>query len=50
MIDRDNRGEPEEAIDIGRGAGVVEARVEADIGYVLAGWLHDYEGNGQVAH
>ena len=49
---RDNRVEPEEIIvhlNIDRGSGVVDARVEADIGYVLAGWLHDYAGPGEMA-
>lgn len=44
--------EPEDIpvhLEVDRSAGVVEARVEAPIGYVLAGWVHDHPGPGDMA-
>ena len=35
-------------LDIDRSAGTVGATVEADIGHVLAGWLHRYRGPGRM--
>ena len=36
-------------LTIDRSGGLVDVRVEADIGHVLAGWLHGYPGPGQIA-
>lgn len=48
---RDPELRPEDmdvTLTINRGTGIVAVAVEADIGFVLTGWLHDYIGPGRM--